>query len=140
MMDIKLEDTIRLFRKQLFKAFWDWLETNEEAIGEKWYNSLKKRGKEAEDTCDQGIKIIGTALWMFNMITSCGVLAGIGPSRVDLQDMDDRLDEKSTKRILHLIASCISLQYLPKEATTKQIPIISGKRFSLKLWIQEHQP
>jgi len=133
-----LEDVIRLFRQQLFSSFYDWVETNKEAIGEKWFKQLSERGKEAEDECDTAIKIMGTSLWMFNMISGCGVLAGIGPNAVSIHEISPKLDEKSTKRLLHLIAACMSLQYLPKEIATKPIPIISGKRFSLKLFAQQH--
>ena len=132
-----MEDTIRLFRKQLFEAFWDWVETNKEAIGEKWYDSLKKRGKDAEADCDTAIKILGTSMWMFNMIASCGISAGIGPNNVNLQHIDERLDEKTSKRLLYLIASCMCLQYLPREVITQPIPIISSKKFSLKLWTEQ---
>ena len=135
-MEETVEATIRLFRKQLFVAFWDWVETNKEAIGEKWYASLKKRGKDAEN-CDTAIKILATSMWMFNMIAGCGVLAGIGPNNVNLQHLDERLDEKTSKRLLYLIASCMCLQYLPREIATQPIPIISSKKFSLKLWTEQ---
>jgi hypothetical protein len=49
------------------------------------------------------------------------------------------LDEKSTKRLLLLIQACLSLQYLPRELAEKEFPIISGKHFSLKLFVQERQ-
>jgi len=133
-----VEDVIRLFRQQLFSSFYEWLENNKEAIGEKWHRQLSEKGKEAEDECDTAIKIMGTSLWMFNMISGCGVLAGIGPNAVSIHEIAPKLDEKSTKRLLHLIAACMSLQYLPKEIATKPIPIISGKRFSLKLFAQQH--
>lgn len=133
-----MEDVIRLFRKQLFSSFYDWVETNKEAIGEKWHKQLSEKGKEAEDECDTAIKIMGTSLWMFNSIVNCGVLAGVGPTNVSVHEIAPGLDEKSTKRLLHLIAACMNLQYLPKEIATKPMPIISGKKFSLKLFTQQH--
>lgn len=132
-----MEDTIRLFRKQLFEAFWDWVETNKETIGEKWYAFFQKKGKDAEADCDTAIKIMATSMWMFNMISGCGILAGIGPNNVNLQHLDERLDEKTSKRLLYLIASCMCLQYLPREVATQPIPIISSKKFSLKLWTEQ---
>ena len=138
-MKMDIEDVIRLFRKQLFEAYYDWIEINKEAIGEKRRENLIKKGREASD-CDTAIKIMGTALWMFNMIGGLGVLAGIGPSKVNLQHIDERLDEKSTKRLLHLIAACISLQHLPRDIATKEIALISPKKFSLKLWLNQNQP
>jgi hypothetical protein len=130
-----MEATIQLFREQLFKAFYDWLEANKEAIGEKWYTQLFHEAKNGEDISDNVAAIIGTALWMFNMISECGVLAGIGPNNVSIHEINPRLDEKSTKRLLLMISSAMGLQYLPKEIATQSIPIISSKRFSLKLWV-----
>lgn len=131
-----MEDTIRLFRETLFKAFFDWLETNKTAIG-KWHDQLYSRGKDAEAECDTAIKIMGTSMWMLNMIAECGVMAGLGPNNVSLQHLAEGLDEKSTLRLLHLMSSCMSLQFLPREIMTKPIPIISGKKFSLELFAKE---
>jgi len=138
----ELEDAIRLFRKSLFHAYYDWTEKNKDAIGEKWYTWFLKNGKKAEGECDTPIKIMGTALWIFNMISGLGVMAGVGPPNspnpVNIHHIDERLDEKSTKRLLYLISSCLSLQYLPKEIATKPIRIISPKKFSLSLWVEQH--
>jgi len=130
-----MEDIIRLFRQSLLAAFDNWLEKNREAIGDKWYHRLEQQMKEAD--CDTAIKIMGTALWMFNMIAGFGVLAGIGPDKVSIHEIDKRLDEQSTKRLLLLIQSCMNLQYLPKEIATQPIPVITAKKFSLKLWTEQ---
>jgi len=132
-----MEDAIRLFRKSLFLAFYGWLEANKAVIGE-WYIRLFNEAKKSDS--NTAIKIVGTALWMFSMIANFGVLAGIGPNSVNLQHLDERLDKKSTMRLLHLIASSMSLQYLPREIATKEIPVITAKKFSLKLWVSENQP
>lgn len=123
---------VRLFKKSLFSAFYDWLEANKEALG-KWYSKLYNEAKNAED-CNTAVKIMGTSMWMFNMAANCGVSAGIGPSDVKIVSIDPSLDEKTTKRLLYVIAACMSLQYLPKEHATKEFPVISSKRFSLKLY------
>lgn len=132
-----MEDVIRLFRKQLFSAFWEWVEKNKSEIGEKWHTWFLKKGKDAEDECNNAIKIMATALWIFNMVSGW-VAAGIGPNNVNLHHISEGIDEQTTKRLLHLIASCLSLQYLPKELATKEIPIISRKHFSLKLFTESH--
>lgn len=118
-----------------------WLEANMEALGEKWHGQLMEKAKEAEDTCDTAIKVMASALWMFNMMASCGVMAGVGPESVsDQTDYENaKLDEKSTKRMLMIIQACLNLQYLPREEAVKEIPIISGKRFSLKLFAKQHR-
>ena len=104
-MENKWEDIIRLFRTQLLNAFSEWLEKNREAIGDKWYEQLQKQPWRE---CATPVEIMGTAMWMFNMIADFGVLAGIGPDQV-----------------------------MPREIASKPIPIISAKQFSLKLWTQQ---
>ena len=70
---------------------------------------------------------------------SAWVWVGIGPNRVgEIQRLAEGIDEASTKRLLHMIAACLSLQYLPRELATKEMPIISGKHFSLKLFTETH--
>ena len=129
-----MEDTIRLFRKTLFSAFRDWLKTNKEAIGEKWYNKLRTQLAKAD--ADTAIKIMATSMWIFNMIANFGVLTGIGPppSKIKLQGLNEKLDKKSTMRLLYMIQSCMALQYLPREIAT---PVITSKKFSLKLWTEQ---
>ena len=129
-----MEDTIRLFRQSLLVAFDNWLEKNKEAIGDKWYEFLERQMKESET--DTAIKIMATSMWMFAIISQFGVLAGMGPDRVSIHEIDKRLDEPSTKRLLLVISSCMNLQYLPSHVINQQIPIISGKRFSLKEYIK----
>lgn len=136
-MENKWEDVIRLFRNSLLDAFSNWLEKNREAIGDKWYDSLQKQPWRE---CATPIEIMGTGLWVFNMVAGFGVLAGIGPDQVSIHEIDKRLDEQSTKRLLLIIQSCMNLQYLPKEIATQPIPVITAKQFSLKLWTkQDHE-
>ena len=133
-----MEHAIRLFRKQLFDTFYGWLEINKDAIGDKEYSDLFSRAKEAENTADNAIGIMAVALWMFNMAANCGVMAGVGPDGYNLQCLENpKLDEASTKKLLTIIVACMNLQYLPAEMAKQQIPIISSKKFSLKLWTQK---
>jgi len=128
-----MEEIIRLFRKSLLEAFDNWLEKNREAIGS-WYDTLQKQSWR---DCATAIEIMGTSMWMFNMIANLGVMAGIGPDEVHLVEIRPGLDEESTKRLLRMIQACMNLQYLPKDVATKPIPIISAKRFSLKLFTEQ---
>jgi hypothetical protein len=136
-----MESTIRLFRDTLFEAFWSWVETNKHVIDERMYNHLANEGKNAEDECNTTLRIMASALWMFNMVSSYGVMAGVGPDSVSDQTdyKGTGLDERSTKRLLLLIQACLNLQYLPPELAKQEIPIISGKHFSLKLFVQERR-
>jgi len=124
-----------MFRRSLLDAFSDWLEKNRDAIGS-WYESLQKQSWRE---CATPVEIMGTAMWMFNRVADLGVLAGIGPDQVSIHEINPRLDEKSTKRLLQLISSCMNLQFLPKDVINLGIPIISSKRFSLKLWTQTRE-
>lgn len=131
-----MEDFTRLFRERLFAAFFNWLDVNKEAIG-KWYDILCKEGKNVEAECNTIMKIMGTSLWMMNMIANLGVLAGVGPNKFDLQVLAPGLDEQSSKRLLALISSSLGLQGLPHDVLDHEIAIISSKKFSLKLFTQE---
>jgi len=129
-----MEDFTRMFRRQLFEAFFDWLDTNKKVIGDKWYDDLYRKGKDALADCNTIMKIMGDTMWMFNMIANLGVGAGVGPNHFDLQSLAPGLDETSSKRILALIAASLSLQGLPLEIANKEVPIISSKKFSLELF------
>jgi len=50
------ESIIRLFRRELFSAFFEWLEVNKEYLG-KWYSDLYNRGKDAEAESTNAIYI-----------------------------------------------------------------------------------
>lgn len=123
----------------MFLAFYDWLDTNKEAIG-KWYGDLYDKAKKAEAECDTFMKIMGDSLWMFNMIADLGVWAGVGLNKFDLQWLKPGLDEKSSKRMLALISSSLGLQGLPQDVRQQQMAIISSKKFSLKLFTEAQQP
>lgn len=128
----------RLFRKQLYEGFFDWLDLNQKVIGEKWYIQLYNKGKDAEADCNSCSKLLANSMWMLNMIANLGVMAGVMVNRYDLQHLADGLDEKSTKRLLALMGSCFALQGLPKEIMSKEYPIQSAKHFNLGLWVKEH--
>lgn len=117
----------------MLSAWFDWLEVNKKALGA-WYSRLYNQGKDAD--CNTALKILGNSMWMFNMAANCGVGAGIGPKGFDLQYLHNDLDRKSTVRLLTIISACMNLQYLPKDVITQEIPVISSKKFSLKLWTQ----
>jgi len=97
-----MEDFLRLLRERLFEAFYDWLEKNKHVISENNYmfifNEAKKKG---EDVASTPIGILGTAMWMLNMMGSCSVMAGVGVNGVSDQTdyKETGLDEKSTKRL-----------------------------------------
>ena len=132
---------LRLFRNELFSAFYEWLEKNREYLG-KWHDQLYKQAKEsAENMSDDALGIFSTAMWIFASISNCGVMCGIGPDGPVFNDswIAEGLDEKSTKRLLLMISACMNLQHLPPDLIRKKIPIISSKKFSLKLYLDEKE-
>jgi len=136
-----MESLVRMFRESLFKAFYDWLEKNKSAIGEKWYVYAFNEAKKAEDLADNAIGVVGAAMWMFNTIANCGVMAGVGPDGYSLQYLENsKIDEASTRRLLLIIVACLNLQHLPIEEAKKPIPIISRNKFSLKLFVEDRKP
>jgi len=115
-----MEETIVMFKECLFQSFYDWLLRHREMIGDKHYGKLFDDLKKAWDLSDTPVKLIGIAMWIFNMIANLGVLAGLGPAKVDLQVLPEKYDEKLTRRVL-LNCSCLCLQYLPKEISTEKV-------------------
>ncbi|MEM4480826.1 MAG: hypothetical protein QXG58_06260 [Candidatus Bathyarchaeia archaeon] len=134
-----MESLVRMLRESLFKAFYDWLEKNKAAIGEKWYVYAFNEAKKAEDLADNAVGVVGAAMWMFNTIANCGVMAGVGPDGYSLQCLDPNIDEASTKRLLMMIVACLNLQCLPLEEAKKPIPVISRSKFSLKLFVEDRK-
>jgi hypothetical protein len=87
-----LESTLVMFKEGLFNAFHDWLEKHEDVIGG-WYEKLLKEEKKAWEMSKDAISLIASALWMFNMIAQFGVLAGVRPANVNLQQIPEGIDE-----------------------------------------------
>jgi hypothetical protein len=130
---VSMENTFRWFRESLYQAFYDWLDVNKGQIG-RWYADLYEKAKKGEAECTTFMQIMGDAMWMLNMIANLGVLAGVGPNTYNLQDLREGLDKKSSERMLILISSVLCLQYLPRDIISQEWPIISSKKFSLKLF------
>jgi hypothetical protein len=102
-----------MFLERVSVAMEDWAEANRGAIGDRWFRQIVRESKKYRGRDDPPIPtVIGFALWCFNTVSQFGVLAGIGPSKVNLQGIPPQLDERSTRRLLLLCASCLSLQYL----------------------------
>jgi len=133
-----MESMIKIFRERLFSAFYEWLEKNREYLGKR-YGQLYNKGKEAENAAEDAIGVFSMAMWMFNAISNCGVMCGIGPDGPVLYDysIPEGLDEKTTKRLLLMISACMNLQHLPPEIAKRKIPIISSEKFSLKLYLDK---
>lgn len=103
---------INLFLERTSVAMKDWAEANREVIGNR---QLKHILKEICNFDGRTVPaIMGFALWCFNTVANYGVMAGLGPSKVNLVHIPDQIDRESTMRLLHLCAACMTLQYFPK--------------------------
>jgi len=110
---MKHEQLCKLFIKTLMDAFATWIKEHKEAIGEKWYKKLQRMIKREQKRKEYSIaNVMGTALWIFNILSNFGVMGGLAPNKVTVHEIPKQLDVRSTMRVLHLCSSCLSLQYL----------------------------
>jgi len=114
-----MENLLTLFYKSWSDAFKDWIETHQEVIGKKWYKKLNRQLKKIKKKQEKHEnltvpKVIAYALWSFNMISSFGIMCGLGPEGPRLFDysIPECFDRKSTLRLLNICSACLNLQYL----------------------------
>lgn len=105
---------LSLFNDRLLSAFDEWIEYHREHIGGGWYSAFKKELKKMRKNDVSGpADIVARALYIFNMISNLGVMAGITKDGVQLQCITNpNIDRKRTMRLLYLCSSCIALQHL----------------------------
>jgi hypothetical protein len=100
-----VSDIVDECRRELSEKFLAWLDRNRERIGKKWHEKLLKNFRKAK--MNDEAHILATALWMFNMVTNLGVIAGIGVSFGYKIEKIYNLDEKTTKDVLEVISKCL---------------------------------
>ena len=105
----------KLFADCLSDALDSWIETNKQNVDEKWLKFIIREHRKFRKKPKTVAGVMGFALWTFNALAQLGVMAGLGPSQVSLHYMPERLDRKSTLRLLHLCAATLSLQFLPRK-------------------------
>jgi hypothetical protein len=101
---------IELVGQQLINSFNDWLEANKNNLHPRLYNKLRKQLRKVE--VDSIVSVIGTAMWMFQILGNVGVGAGIGPYDYVIQYMNENIDRKTTERLLLMISTALKLQYI----------------------------
>jgi hypothetical protein len=105
-----INDLVELVGKQLLNSFNDWLEANKNNIHPKLYNRIRKELRKVK--VDNIVSVIGTAMWMFQILGNVGVGAGIGPNDYVIQYMNENIDRKTTERLLLMISTALKLQYI----------------------------
>ncbi len=90
-----------------------WLETNKpalDAINKNWYKKIK-RDLERTDWKDKHPCVIAlaTALWLFNMVTNLGVVAGVGVDFLKVHRIPESFDRATTLFLLATIRDAIRL-------------------------------
>ena len=101
---------IELVGRQLLNSFNDWLETNKNNFHPKLYNKLRKQLRKVK--IDNIASVIGTAMWMFQILGNVGVGAGVGPDGYVIQYINNNIDRKTTERLLVVISTALKLQYI----------------------------
>ena len=129
-----------MFRDCLYSAFYDWLNSHRETIGDKQYWFFLTELKKSWDDFRTPIHLVALSLWMFMVVSNFGVLAGLEPGNVNVIEIPTHLNEKVTRRVLLNCSSCLALQHLPPEIAKKPLPEGEGPpwRFKLMEYIQAH--
>ncbi|MEM4430673.1 MAG: hypothetical protein QXM08_05880 [Thermofilaceae archaeon] len=102
-MDLQTE----VMKRLLIDTAWDWLEKNKRAIGDKWYEKISKHLRRADSEITDKASLMGYALWLFNILGTFGVLAGMGPDGYTIKYINERLDKRSTRQLLTVIQMCV---------------------------------
>ena len=105
----------KFFADCLSDALDSWIEANKQNINEKWLKFIIRQHRKIKKKKPKTVAdVMAFALWTYNALAQLGVMAGLGPSQVNLHHMPEHLDRKSTLRLLHLCAATLSLQFLPR--------------------------
>ncbi|MGC8988470.1 hypothetical protein, partial [Infirmifilum sp.] len=78
-----------------------WLKTNGGAVGDKWSKKLDRELKKVESSLQNGrtsdpAGAMATALWLFNVVSTMGVWAHIGPQGLRVVKVPEHLDRATT--------------------------------------------
>ncbi|MEM4958838.1 MAG: hypothetical protein QXX12_03070 [Nanopusillaceae archaeon] len=102
-MDLQTE----VMKKLLIDAAWQWLEANKNAIGDKWYEKISKHLRRADTEITDKIRLMGYALWLFNIVTNFSVVAYISRRRYTVWHINENLDQRTTKQLIAAIHMCL---------------------------------
>jgi len=92
-------------RRELSEKFLTWLDRNRERIGEKWYEKLLKFFRKTK--MNDEAHVLATALWMFNMLGTLGMIGGIGVSFGYKIEEIYNIDRETTEDLLKMISKCL---------------------------------
>ncbi|MEM4061119.1 MAG: hypothetical protein QXK11_11510 [Pyrobaculum sp.] len=96
-----------LMKKLLIEAAWEWLEKNRSAIGDKWYEKISKHLRRADSEITDKARLMGYALWLYNIVSNFAVESGISRRGVAIHSVPPIIDEKTTRRLLVAIQMSI---------------------------------
>jgi hypothetical protein len=103
---------IREFGEELVRAFREWLDANRDRINPRWVARLERELRRVNTSTVPGV--VGGALWMFNVLGSLGVVAGVGLDGYTVFDYSV-FDRRTTDRLLARISIALHLQLIPRE-------------------------
>ncbi|MEM4593238.1 MAG: hypothetical protein QW196_07550 [Sulfolobales archaeon] len=102
-MDAQLE----ILKRLLIDTAWDWLEKNKHAIGDNWYEKISKYLRRADTEITDKVRLMGYALWLYNVVTNFAVLAYMSRRRYVIWRINENLDAKTTKQLIAVIHMCL---------------------------------
>ncbi|MEM4846460.1 MAG: hypothetical protein QW794_01715 [Thermosphaera sp.] len=102
-MDAQLE----VFKRLLIETAWSWLEANKSTIGEKWYEKISSHLRRADTEITDKIRLMGYALWLYNIVVNFSVLAYLSRRRYVIWRINENLDAKTTKQLIAVIHMCL---------------------------------
>jgi len=124
-MDIR--EIPKRFAITLSNVFSEWIEKNKKTLERKagLLKNMIRENKKFVKKCRNGNvvtppDVMGFAMWIFQNVCNFGVIASLSPNKADIREIPSYIDEKSTRKLLELCASTMSLQYLPRELFFKK--------------------
>ena len=108
---------INLFKTTLFDAIDEFCDKHgeiEDKIIQKWIRFIRREMNKAKKKEVNVPTLIAYAMWFYNLLAQMGVMAGLGPNKVNIVNIPEWMDEKLVKRCLMICSSVLTLQFLPR--------------------------
>lgn len=101
-----MDNRTEILKRLLIETAHEWLERNKNAIGDKWYEKIRKELNRANSIIYDRVTLMGYALWLFNILVNLGVIAVLTKSGYHIININKALDQRTTKRLIVVIHMC----------------------------------
>lgn len=112
-----MDSMINLFKTTLFDVIDEFCDRHEEMEDkriQKWMKFIRREAKKARKKEVSVPTLIAYAMWFYSCLAQMGVMAGLGPSKVNIVDIPKWMDEKLVKKCLMICSSVLTLQFLSR--------------------------